>query len=180
MERFPSLVKEAPGASWIAVVLSSPRSLRPGFQIQTGSTPSGQGAGARPRAFCPQSKSPKKETESSSSGPAGAKQEGPWGSSAASLEGSGQGQPCVPSAQGFDLCLCALPFPDLLGIPILGPATPFNQGKLQRGPSWDQGANFLPQGRDVIPAQRLRSGACSQTCSLPCALWVSMVIGSWH
>ena len=97
-------MKEAPGASWIAVVLSSPRSLRPGFQIQTGSTPSGQGAGARPRAFaCPQSKSPKKETESSSSGPAGAKQEGPWGSSAASLEGSGQGQP--PSLRAVLVCL---------------------------------------------------------------------------
>ena len=151
MERFPSLVKEAPGASWIAVVLSSPRSLRPGFQIQTGSTPSGQGAGARPRAFCPQSKSPKKETESSSSGPAGAKQEGPWGSSAASLEGSGQGQPCVPSAQGFDLCLCALPFPDLHGILHLGSLSwallpPSTRGSCSVDPAGTRVLTSFPRG----------------------------------
>lgn len=104
---FPSLEKEGgQGLSWMAVVLNSLGNLRPGLPGSHGSAPSGRDGGARPRGPLLLSHTlplrvSEKETESSSSGPTWSlgpcwnKTGGPWGSGAASLEGSGQGKPSL-------------------------------------------------------------------------------------
>lgn len=91
-------LRKAPGASRMAVVLSSPRNLRPGFQIQTGSTPSGQGAGAPTQGLCIFRRASLRKKKLKVQAVALLEQRGgPWGSSAASWkEVGGGGQPWPP------------------------------------------------------------------------------------
>ena len=134
---------EGPGPSCMAVVLNSLGNLRPGLAGSHGSAPSGHRCWCKTRGPSLLSHTlalrfSEKETESSSSGPTWSlgpcwnKTGGPWGSGAASLEESGQGQPslgvvlCVPPAQGdlpsMHVLFLTYTGAFALGISGLGPA----------------------------------------------------------